>query len=409
MAYCKDQLLEEADRLYDEDWSFVCPGCVTDPELARIMASSVEQEPCTFCETEPAAPISVLLDELKAVIVADYADPAEILSYCSEEGGYLGEVLEGEEVVRDHLDEWTDNAELLERASQAFGQTCWAKINAYSLGPFEVLKFGWQHFADQVKYRTRFLFLLEEVDEHSDPDEIPPARMLDALGRLFHEHNLFTTLPAGSEFVRVRVVAAGERPSSAADLGTAPRDLTISPNRMSPAGIPMFYAAFDETTAVLETYEAGRRRRELAIARFQSLRPLTLLDLTRLPDIPSQFDRANFAKRAPISFLHSFCQDLTRPIERDGKAHFEYAPTQVVTEYVRHRLLAPAGGRLDGIRYRSSRAKESDAVVIFAEPEHCGPTMHSSPLREPPFLELSSVRYAKPNEFRAARRRQARC
>src|SRR4051812_44198263 len=116
MAYCKDQLLEEADHLYDEDGSFVCPGCVSDPHLARIIASSVEQEPCTFCQAEPAAPISVLLDELQAVILAEYADPAEILSYCSEEGGYLGEVLDGDEVVRDHLDEWTDNVELLECA-----------------------------------------------------------------------------------------------------------------------------------------------------------------------------------------------------------------------------------------------------------------------------------------------------
>jgi hypothetical protein len=409
MGYTKHELIEEEDRLFDESDNFICPGCVTDPVLGSILSAAGEQEACSYCGTAPAAPMSVLLEEIEAAIVAEYTDPAEELSYSSEEGGYLGEVLEGEEVVRDHLDTWTENDDLLEEAAQAFGQSCWTRRNAYGIGPFEALKFGWQQFADQVKYRTRFLFLLEGDDEHGHPDEIPPARMLDALEKLFHEYKLFSVLSLGGDLVRVRVVREGELPSTAAELGTAPRERATSPNRMSPAGIPMFYAAFDEETAALETYEPRRgRRRHLAIARFRSTRPLTLLDLTSLPDIPSQFDRANFAKRAPITFLHSFAQDLTRPIERDGRAHAEYAPTQVVTEFVRHRMRAPGGENLDGIRYRSSRADAADAVVIFAEPKHCGPAPSLAATGPLPLLELSSVRYAMPKEFASALRRQSR-
>ena len=53
----------------------------------------------------------------------------------------------------------------------------------------------------------------------------------------------------------------------------------------------MFYAGLNEESAVLETYdpELEYEPREIAIARFHSVRPLRMLDLTRLPGMPSQF------------------------------------------------------------------------------------------------------------------------
>lgn len=62
-------------------------------------------------------------------------------------------------------------------------------------------------------------------------------------------------------------------------------------------------------------------------------------------------DAANRPHRDLILFLRDFERDFTQPVARDGRAHAEHAPTQAITEYVRHRLTTPEGRRVDGIVY----------------------------------------------------------
>jgi hypothetical protein len=47
---------------------------------------------------------------------------------------------------------------------------------------------------------------------------------------------------------------------------------------------------------------------------------------------PSLFDEQRRHLRAGLSFLHDFAADLAKPIEKDGREHIEYVPTQIVTE-----------------------------------------------------------------------------
>ena len=67
------------------------------------------------------------------------------------------------------------------------------------------------------------------------------------------------------------------------------------------------------------------------------------------------------------------------------------------------RLKNANGEPLDGILYRSSRDHASNAAVIFAEAEHCGPRERERWSAPEPFLLLSNVRYASPDEFRQLR------
>ncbi len=384
---------------YSTPEGFVCPGCVTDDHLARALANALEDEACSYCGSQQAAGISVLLECLEETISHYYVDPAEELLYDGREGGYQGAVSDGQEIV-ENLDDWTECDKLREDAAQAFAASEWCKRGYYGLDRYEGLKFGWDGFVEQVKHRTRYLFLQEfgRGDEHH-PNYISPGNMLDAIGALFRDHNLFRSIPSGTELVRARVVEVGERPSTAEELGTVCREKAKLPNRMSPAGIPVFYAGLDEETAVLETYEPSRTEPcEIALAHFRNERALCVLDLTRMPELPSQFDPENRDKRMPLVFLHSFERDLTRPVARDDGAHTEYVPTQVVTEYVRHRLTTPDGMRVDGILYRSSRDRNRIAVVLFAEDKHCGPRPRE-PLVPEPLLTLVGVRYAGPSEF----------
>jgi len=389
--------MEEAERHNTApDDRFVCSGCVTDPYLAKILAAKREDFSCSYCDSPEAADISVLLDELDKIIRMDYVDPAEALPYESAEGGYQGTVLTGSEVI-DELSEWTSNEDLLEDCFSAFAESFWCERDYFGLTQLELLRFGWEGFSNQVKHRTRYLFF-QELDGYSD--SIPPAQMLGTLGQLFLDFDLITELEAGRELVRARVVTAGERPSSAAELGTAPWETVIRSNRMSPSGIPMFYGAYDEETAVLETYdpESGGEH-DIALARFRVARPVRLLDLTSLPPIPSSFDHRNRHLQQKIAFLHGFESNLTKPIERDDKTHLEYVPTQVVTEFVRHRLGGISGKHIDGILFQSSRARGTIVTVIFADPDQCGPRSSASVSAPDILLALSTVRYARPDEF----------
>jgi hypothetical protein len=289
---------------------------------------------------------------------------------------------------------------LLDEVSVAFAEGLWCRRNYFGLTHYESLHFGWQSFCRAVKHRTRYFFLKELESDQPFDEEISPGRMMEELSMLFEEFDLFLELPPSMNLFRARVVSAGFRPKTAAELGTAPWAAARHSNRMSPAGIPMFYAAFDEETAILEMYDPKEvEHKEVALARFHNNRSLHLLDLTSLPSIPSEFDLSQRYEHPRIAFLHAFERDFTKPVSREHEAHTEYVPTQVVTEYVRHYLRRPAGGQVDGILYCSSRKRGSTAVVIFAESEDCGPRLDKHPLDPEPYLELISVRQVSNAEF----------
>jgi hypothetical protein len=383
------------------DDRYACPSCVTDPYLAAALAADLEDEPCSYCGADRAASISVLCVEIGETLTAYYTDPAEVLGYCSGEGGYQGEVLSGSRIVADEFAGWTECDELADDVARAFARNVWCERNYYGLSHYETLYYSWQDFSEQVKHSTRYLFLQEMGTDSEYNEKIAPGEMLDALGQLFQEFDLFYELPQSTDLFRARAFSASSPPATAAELGTAPREAATRPNRMSPAGIPMFYGALDEATAVLETYGPKTHPgKKIAVACFRNNRPLLLLDLTNLPAVPSIFDLRMRYEHPRLLFLRDFETEFVKPVDREEDGHTEYVPTQVVTEYVRHRLRTSDGRQIDGIYYRSSRKRDSTAVVIFADPEHCGPRSDKRVFAPEPFLELIGVRYATYDDIR---------
>src|SRR2546422_504163 len=71
---------------------------------------------------------------------------------------------------------------------------------------------------------------------------------------------------------------------------------------MSPAGIPMFYGAEDEATAIAETYSPiPGKPAAVTVAKFRTARDAYVVDLTALPAFPSLFDDGRRHLRAPVS------------------------------------------------------------------------------------------------------------
>lgn len=398
------RLLEEqeaGDYSYEGD-DHVCAGCVTDQCLADVLSSAaLPNADCSYCGRRGAAPLDALLEQIDGAVNAYWNNPVEELPWDGREDGYQGYTLDGYDLIMDELNDWTENDQLREDVAEAFRGSFWCERGFFALSRYEALQCGWASFVEQVKHKTRFLFFAPESEEEFHVDEtdgVRPERILDALGELFREYQTFQVLDAGTTLYRARVGAPGSYFPCAKELGTAPRELATQPNRMSPAGIPMFYGAFDPRVAVKEAYDPSSNdgtAREIIVARFTSTRPLHVLDLTRLPPIPSVFDGASRHCRDPILFLHAFAGDLSQPIERDSRAHAEYAPTQVVTEYVRYRLQHPSGSAVDGIIYESASVP-GHAAVIFADPEHCGPRPDQKPSDPEPFLRFTSHEVAPP-------------
>ena len=353
------------------------------------MESEAIQAPCSYCNRCTAAPIQVLLTEIAYAAFSGFTDVANELPHESKEGGYIGETLQAWEVIWS-LGSWTGNEDLQDDVEQAFADTLWCKENYFSLDQKERLRYGWQSFVRQVKHKTRYLFLQELEDKGQD--EIPPGRMLDEINGLLK--GLVSELPKDSVLYRVRVVKDGERPCTASEMGTPPPGLATIDNRMSPAGIPMFYAAQDEKTAVVETFDPSMESgRMLAIDEWQVNRDLALLDLTDLPEIPDPFDHENRWQAERINFVYKFVDELTRPVSRRSGS-LEYIPTQIVSEHIRCRMRTNQGKLIDGIRYRSSRRDKGTVIVVFAQQENCGPPSGKQGwLLDEQLVTLTDVRY----------------
>lgn len=250
----------------------------------------------------------------------------------------------------------------------------WCERNPYSLSEDKTLFYGWRDFSKFVTTEARYVFLNatpSTYDEHQH-DEMHPVQILEALSKITKELDLYSQIPKTTEIYRVRIVDSGITLSSAAELGTPPLEYAKVPNRMSPAGISMFYGAFDFNTAILETYDQSLSSRKNAVVGiFYPTRDLKILDLSKSQFVPSIFESKAHAVRPWIMFLIEFMQDFTKPISRDDRSHIEYVPTQVVTEYFRHIFRTDENVKLDGIIYPSSKSSGNTAMVLFASSEQC--------------------------------------
>jgi hypothetical protein len=211
--------------------------------------------------------------------------------------------------------------------------------------------------------------------DYDRQEGIPVYEMLDAIGQLVRRLGLVRIVDLDTTIFRVRVVDKGRNLAGPGDFGPPQRECATQPNRMSPAGIVMFYGAMDRATALVETFQPDRDRvanKNAWVASFRVLKTLRMLDLTELPPVPSIFDAGSRDLRNGIGFLHGFVDDLVQPIVRDGREHIEYVPTQIVTEYIRHRFRTEDEEPLQGILYQSSKCPTGVACVLFIDGTNCG-------------------------------------
>jgi len=139
----------------------------------------------------------------------------------------------------------------------------------------------------------------------------------------------------------------------------------------------MFYASDEVETALRETAsELG----PYVVGRFETRRDAVIFNLKALPPIPSIFaeipDTLEYNPRHVLTFLHHIASEISRPIARDDRVHVNYVPTQIVTEYVRSRILNEMT-KVDGIRFESAVHPGHASYVLFATQENMvGSSVH---------------------------------
>lgn len=341
---------------------YVCPECA-------------EELRCDYCGRSSDVPIAAPVDELVDVVhdglASEYGDANEEgVPYESREGGWQGEVQDTYDLLWGTL----THEQLLADVSGAMADTIWVQRDYWRLRPHEALALGWESFRRVVTHRNRFLFARIAADP-DDPDDLSPIGTLEALCAAILDAELVRTIPAGTELYRAQTHAASESLAGAARLGAPPVELARTSNRMSPAGIAMFYAATDPSTATIESASADPSAPTVAtIGRFETLRDLRVVDLSDPPHPPSMFDAARRAARQPLLFLGGFAADVSQAVTRDGAEHVEYVPTQIVTEYLRDAFEVGPGPPLLGLMYHSARAGGlNNCVLWIANEDACDP------------------------------------
>lgn len=377
MGIVKQAWLEQLERGYGSTDGHICSDCVNDEWLKSWIEDEPSANQCSFCDARSDSPIAARFDDFVGYVLIgvrfywNHPDD-EGIAYESAEGGYMASISDNSDVIWDLG--VSENDAVIEALIDAIEDNGWVSRGYYAGTESDWLTSGWDRFKEIIKHHSRFFFLRPDDDDHHFGPEIGPHEMLDAIASVvvdkLGDYCLIRTLDSEQELVRVRLDAKNKHETAAA-LGAPPAEFATQSNRMSPAGVPMFYGAFDVETAIAETFDAEiSEDAVVSIGRFKALRELRILDLANLPELPSIYDEERNYLIHALSFLHSFAYDISRPIKRDGREHIEYVPTQIVTEYFR-RVFRTEDQRIDGIAYRSSREDGKVAFVLFCENQQC--------------------------------------
>lgn len=357
--------------LYRIPETHCCYRHIHDAAVTKFIKSEAKLGKCSYCgKKTKVISVEKLMFFLMEAVAHFYKDPDEFMRPLHG-GGYDGYVYDGWEVLSDCFLLNIDD-ELIEdiRKSIAYDKG-WGDEAEYFGDEADFLRYHWEYFARVVKHRARYFFS-NTNDLRSTQYRLKPYDILKDIGKKAIQFKLLKTLESGTRLYRCRQHRQKEKLTTGASLTSPPAEYAIQANRMSPAGISMFYGAFDQETSIAETIDyTNEKLSYYTVGAFETKNDLTVIDLSSIPEIPSYFDKSQWQHFYHVVFLHDFVEDLVKPISRDAKVHIEYVPTQVVTEFLRYALKNKAKKRIrvDGIIYPSSRINGNKACVLFSDHE----------------------------------------
>ncbi len=390
MGIAKTLWLDSQERGWDAPEKHVCVDCVVDLHLKTTVQENLEQEICDYCGAESkdgliAAPVAAIMEPISRALMANFADPSSA-GLPRDSGEWIDEasITDTSDALLSLPLECHD--ELFEDISDAFHNTAWYPCTGghwLDVSLDKELRYSWEHFVDVVKHESRFFFITQEKKDPLDREALTPLDFLKQIGEMSKNLGLVQVIPSGVRLYRVRNKKLGKIFKTFEDMGPPP-PLMATAGRMNPPGISYMYVAFDSDTAVAEIVD--KPPAQIAVAEFKCKTALQILDLTKIPDVPSVFEENEFHERETILFFLDFIEAITNPIERDGREHIDYVPSQVVSEYFAQLFRTEDDAPLDGIAYPSVAMPSGRNLVLFP------PRGYERKLED--MLELISVKRA---------------
>lgn len=204
----------------------------------------------------------------------------------------------------------------------------------------------WRSFENAL--RTEARFFSRSAASHL-------ASVFDRIGELrTHDGRpLVVDAGPGTDFhtlFRARVFQSDDKLEAALGrpdqhLGPPPAFLAAA-GRMNARGISVFYGANDPIAAIAEVRPPVGS--QVAVAQFEIIRKLRLLDLTALKDVRvsgSIFDFGFAARLERAQFLRSLSRRITQPVMPDDEP-FEYLATQAIADFLATESSLPVDGIL---------------------------------------------------------------
>jgi hypothetical protein len=351
----------------------VCARCFDDEHIKAFIKSTVQSRRCDFCgqkskTREIAAPLDGVMDFILGAINREYERAVEALGWDGAEGGYQGQHWDSNELI-EHIGLGLpkDDGRLQEVLVDCLGDEPWCEQDPYGPRPDEHLISSWEHFCRYIKHQRRYFFLERKRKSALGDNYLTPSDMLGFIGQSIDRVYLVRKVPTGSLIYRARQMEAGKTLRTSYDFGPPPVNLAMRSNRMSPAGIVMFYCSNSSATAVAEVDDDPKLG--ICVGAFRTTREANILNLTELPPPLGFFEQQpelSEISRSALAFLNRFVTSMATKVEPGQREHVEYVPTQVVTEWFRT-VYHSEGGRLDGIAYPSAQRSGGSSLVLFAD------------------------------------------
>ncbi len=363
----------ESSEKYIEDleYEYISGEPFNDYAIKAYIKNNGKKEVCDWTGKESKCILMVdLIEFIDERIQTLYIEPYQSDAGYDKEETYYEDRFPGL-FVQNSLEVLTDLLvdtpfEILKFISERLSEEYWTRKELYEPIEGEIDAKNWADFTYLIKHKIRFMFF-NNIDKRKSPSYesySDPYSILKKFREAIFTHELIIEFEANQlDIYRARMHKRQKRQLNKSELGPPPEKLAQA-NRLSPAGITMFYGALKEETAIIEVLDINKPDYYITTARFSNLKTLKLIDFTLLKWI-SIFDVENEKKRETYVLLYQFLEDLTKPISNDGSQHIDYIPTQVVTEYLKNSLYSELNTEIHGLIYPSTKRKGHENVVLF--------------------------------------------
>ena len=361
----------------------LCFDCIGEEYLSSIVEDEGKLSKCSYCnENGETLDLNEIADLVEEAFEAHYVrsptepDPYQYHLHADKESDYEWE-REGEPVIAaiafaaDISDEVAKDIQALleDRYSDRHSyeiceETEYSSDSYYQKNSIsdDDWQRQWEKFERILKTEARFFSrtgaeflgkIFNDIDKKLTDSGSPLVITAGENSRIksLYRARVFQSLGSLEDGLRQPDLHLGPPPSSISKAG-----------RMNAAGISVFYGATNSQIALAEVRPPVGSY--VAVAKFELIRPLRLLDLTVIEDIlesGSIFDPEYANLLAKAKFLGSLKSHITRPVLPNDES-IEYVSTQAVADFLATEVNVP----LDGIIFPSVQSDaEGQNVVLF--------------------------------------------